>query len=86
MSLIQMALAVAAAVTACAFAELFAAGATSCDLSALPAFGKKHFEIPFNAEGQAWVRFAVWDSAGNGAVVQSVRLTSVATTAQVGLR
>ena len=33
----------------------------------LPAFGKHHFEIPFDATGKKWVRFAVWDSAGNGA-------------------
>ena len=37
----------------------------------LPAFGTKHFSIPFDATGRAWVRFAVWDSAGNGAFVQS---------------
>jgi hypothetical protein len=36
----------------------------------LPAFGAKHFAIPFDAKGKAWVRFAVWDSAGNGAFVQ----------------
>ena len=36
----------------------------------LPAFGTKHFAIPFDARGKAWVRFAVWDSAGNGAFVQ----------------
>jgi len=36
----------------------------------LPAFGTKHFAIPFDAKGKAWVRFAVWDSAGNGAFVQ----------------
>ena len=48
-----------------------------------PAFGKKHFEIPFNAEGKAWVRFAVWDSAGNGAVVQPIKLTNLTTTAAV---
>ena len=33
-------------------------------------FGTKHFAIPFNATGKAWVRFAVWDSAGNGAFAQ----------------
>jgi hypothetical protein len=38
----------------------------------LPAFGSKHFSIPFDARGKAWVRFAVWDSAGNGAFVQPV--------------
>ena len=38
----------------------------------LPAFGTKHFSLPFDAKGRAWVRFAVWDSAGNGAFVQPV--------------
>jgi len=33
-------------------------------------FGTKHFAIPFDAAGKAWVRFAVWDSAGDGAFVQ----------------
>jgi hypothetical protein len=47
----------------------------------LPAFGRKHFEIPFNADGKAWVRFAVWDSAGNGAVVQPIKLTGITATA-----
>lgn len=36
----------------------------------LPAFGTKRFAIPFDANGKKWVRFAVWDSAGNGAFVQ----------------
>ena len=36
----------------------------------LPAFGTKHFAIPFDPRGKAWVRFAAWDSAGNGAFVQ----------------
>jgi hypothetical protein len=38
----------------------------------LPPFGSKHFAIPFNASGKAWVRFAIWDIAGNGAFVQPV--------------
>jgi hypothetical protein len=38
------------------------------------AFGTKRFSIPFDAKGKAWVRFAVWDSAGNGAFVQPVWL------------
>jgi len=46
----------------------------------LPAFGQHHFQIPFDATGKKWVRFAVWDSAGNGAFVQPVKLTSTATT------
>lgn len=38
--------------------------------SELGPFGSKHFSIPFNATGRAWVRFAVWDSAADGAFVQ----------------
>ena len=38
----------------------------------LGAFGTKQFRIPLEAAGKAWVRFAVWDSAGNGAFVQPV--------------
>jgi hypothetical protein len=41
----------------------------------LPAFGAKRFTIPFDAAGKAWVRFAVWDSAGDGAFVQPIWLT-----------
>jgi hypothetical protein len=33
-------------------------------------FGTKNLRIPFDATGKKWVRFAVWDSAGNGAWVQ----------------
>ncbi|MEX0619250.1 MAG: hypothetical protein WDZ76_09325 [Pseudohongiellaceae bacterium] len=40
----------------------------------LPPFDSFSFSIPFNAEGQAWVRFAAWDSAGNGAMTMPVRL------------
>lgn len=40
----------------------------------LPAFGSKRFEIPFDATGKKWVRFAAWDSAGNGAILQPVKL------------
>lgn len=40
----------------------------------LPAFGTKHFSIPFEAAGKKWVRFAVWDSAGNGAFTEPVHL------------
>ena len=39
----------------------------------LPAFGKHHFQIPFDTTGKKWVRFAVWDSAGNGAFVQPIK-------------
>jgi hypothetical protein len=40
----------------------------------LPAFGRETFTIPFDATGQAWVRFAAWDSAGNGAMTMPVWL------------
>jgi len=33
-----------------------------------PAFGSHRFRIPFSAAGKKWVRFAAWDSAGNGAL------------------
>ena len=39
-------------------------------------FGTKHFAIPFDASGKAWVRFAVWDSAGNGGFVQPIWLNT----------
>ncbi len=40
----------------------------------LAPFGTHRFEIPFDATGKKWVRFAAWDSAGNGAMVQPVWL------------
>jgi hypothetical protein len=40
----------------------------------LPPFGTHTFRIPFDATGQAWVRFAAWDSAGNGAMTMPVRI------------
>jgi hypothetical protein len=39
-------------------------------------FGTKHFAIPFDAKGKSWVRFAVWDSAGNGAFVEPAWLNA----------
>lgn len=45
----------------------------------LGAFGARHFAMPFDASGKSWVRFAVWDSAGNGAFVQPVWLSPPAT-------
>ncbi|HEV3214624.1 MAG TPA: hypothetical protein VGZ27_02830 [Vicinamibacterales bacterium] len=39
-------------------------------------FSTKHFSIPFDATGKVWVRFAVWDSAGDGAFVQPVWLNA----------
>ena len=48
--------------------------------SDLPAFGRHHFQIPFDATGKKWVRFAAWDAAGNGALVQPIKLASTAAT------
>lgn len=44
------------------------------------AHGTKKIAIPFDATGKAWVRFAVWDSAGNGAFVQPMWLNATKTT------
>jgi hypothetical protein len=40
----------------------------------LPPFGAHRFQIPFDARGKKWVRFAAWDVAANGAVLQPVSL------------
>ncbi|HVZ64107.1 MAG TPA: hypothetical protein VG838_00745 [Opitutaceae bacterium] len=40
----------------------------------LPPMGTHHYSIPFDATGKKWVRFAVWDSAVNGAFVQPIWL------------
>jgi hypothetical protein len=40
----------------------------------LPPFGTKQFRIPFDPAGKKWARFAVWDSAGDGAFTQPVHL------------
>lgn len=37
-------------------------------------FSASRFRIPIDMAGQKWVRFAAWDSAGNGAFVQPVHL------------
>jgi hypothetical protein len=39
-------------------------------------YGTKTFKIPFDATGKKWVRFSVWDSAGDGAYVQPIALNS----------
>jgi len=39
-----------------------------------PPFSSHRFRIPFDAAGKKWVRFAAWDSAGNGAFWQPVHL------------
>ena len=47
--------------------------------SDLGPFGTKHFAIPFDAKAKSWVRFAVWDSAGDGAFVEPIWLKAPAT-------
>jgi hypothetical protein len=42
----------------------------------LTPMGSHHFEIPFDATGKKWIRFAAWDSAGNGAMVQPIKLNA----------
>lgn len=37
-------------------------------------FGTRSFKIPFDGAGKKWIRFSVWDSAGNGAYVQPIQL------------
>lgn len=59
------------------FAELVWSDGTKVDrkiisLTNTEAFGTKTFRIPFDATGKKWVRFAVWDSAGDGAWLQPV--------------
>lgn len=44
------------------------------NLSNTEAFGTKIFQIPFDATGKKWIRFAVWDSAGDGAWAQPIQL------------
>lgn len=39
-----------------------------------PAFGKHRFTVPIAAGKIAWVRFAAWDSAGNGAMSQPIAI------------
>lgn len=57
------------------FAELVWSDGSNVDrqilnLTDTTPFGTKTFRIPFDATGKKWVRFAVWDSAGNGAWLQ----------------
>lgn len=63
------------------FAELVWSDGTKVDrkvinLTDTKPFGTKTFNVPFDATGKKWVRFAVWDSAGNGAWVQPAAVQS----------
>jgi hypothetical protein len=59
------------------FVELVWGDGAQTDRQVIPAtdlapFGERTFRIPFEATGKKWVRFAAWDSAGNGAFSQPV--------------
>ena len=63
------------------FAELVWGDGTSTNreiisLSDMAPMSSHHFHIPFDIDGKKWVRFAVWDSAGNGALTQPVHFKS----------
>lgn len=49
-------------------------GRQSIPTKDLPPFGSHRFEIPFDAAGKKWVRFAAWDAAYEGAILQPQRL------------
>jgi hypothetical protein len=61
------------------FAELVWSDGAKIDRQIIPLtsatpFGTKTFRIPFDATGKKWVRFSVWDSAGDGAWLQPIAL------------
>jgi hypothetical protein len=61
------------------FAELVWSDGKTVERKTIPLtdtvpFGTKTFRIPFDATGKKWVRFSVWDSAGDGAYIQPIAL------------
>ena len=69
------------------FAELVWSDGKKVDRQIIPAtemppFGSHEFKIPFDATGKKWVRFAVWDSVGDGAYTQPVLLNPPALSTQ----
>ena len=61
------------------FAELVWGDGTKTErqiipLTAMAPLTSHRFHVPFDATGKKWVRFAVWDSAGNGAFTQPIHL------------
>jgi hypothetical protein len=66
------------------FLEVISGDGTKIDRQVIsttdvPAMSKKHWEIPFSASGKKWVRFAAWDSAGNGVMSQPIKLNAAPT-------
>ena len=61
------------------FVELVWGDGKTTDRQIIPAtelapFSTHHYRIPFDASGKKWVRFAAWDSAGNGTFTQPVHV------------
>jgi hypothetical protein len=61
------------------FVELVWGDGDKVDRKIIPAtgdapFGTRSFRIPFDPAGKKWIRFAAWDSAGNGALSEPVHL------------
>jgi hypothetical protein len=44
--------------------------------TSLAPFSTHHYRIPFDATGKKWIRFAAWDSAGNGAFTEPMHLAT----------
>jgi hypothetical protein len=42
--------------------------------TSLAPFSTHRYRLAFDATGKKWIRFAAWDSAGNGAFTQPVHL------------
>lgn len=66
------------------FAELVWSDGSKVDrqvikMSEMAPFSSHKFKIPFDVAGKRWVRFAVWDSAGNGALTQPIHLNQTQT-------
>lgn len=62
------------------FVEVISGDGTRVDRQVISAtdlapMGRHRFEIPFDATGKKWVRFAAWDTAGNGAMAQPAKLS-----------
>ncbi len=51
-------------------------GRQTLPVSSLPPAGAQHLSMPLDVTGKKWVRFAVWDVAGNGALTQPQRVTN----------
>jgi hypothetical protein len=69
------------------FVEVITGDGNTTNRQVIPAtdvapLGSKHFDLAFDATGKKWVRFAAWDSAGNGVMSQPVKLNAAAPSQQ----